>query len=178
MLRKWQVYLKLWLGNERGSAALEAALVFPVMIVMLFGIVDIGKGLILNKKVLSASQMASDLLARNDTVTDGDIDEAVAAARMAITPYNVASFGIDIVGVRFTGGAANPSVEWRDTFGMGLNDEVLVGSNGLGDEDEGVIAVTVSYTYTPPYSSFIAGDIYMEEVAYVRGRGSSFIVRE
>lgn len=170
--------LHKWLKDKKANAAVEMALVFPILVTMLFGVVDIGKGLLIDKKAISAAHIASDLLARNISVTDDDVNQAIEAARLAFDPYPTGTFGIDIAGIQFQGAGADPAVIWRDTQNMGPNDEVLTGSTGLGTEDEGVIAVTVVYTYDPPFSGVLTGDIDIQEVAYVRGRITPFVSRE
>lgn len=169
---------KTWLVNEDANAAIEAVMVFPILIAMMFGIIDIGKGIIVNKKVITASHMVSDLLSRDDTVSDSALNDAIVAGELALGPYDTASFGIDIVGIQFIGGSAEPTEIWRDTVNMSENGNAVTGAASLGDEDEGVLAITVEYTYKPPFSSLITGDILMQEVSYVRGRASSFVSRE
>ena len=167
-----------WYGEEKAIAAVEMALVFPFLITMLFGIVDIGQGILFNKKAISATHIAADLLARNISVSDDDVNQAIEAARLSFDPYPTGSFGIDIAGIQFQGAGADPTVVWRDTQNMAANEDVLTGSIGLGTEDEGVVAVTVVYTFDPPFAGILIGSIDMQEVAYMRGRITPFVSRE
>lgn len=169
---------KKWRGKEDGTAAVEAAFVFPIMVTMMMGIIDVGNMLLVNKKLISASQIAADLIARENKVDDDQIDNAISAARQALMPYDTTSFGIDIVGIRFTGSDASPTEEWRDTLNMDGNNDVLAAADGLGEENEGVVAVTVVYEYVPPFSSVAVGTVTMQEVAFLRGRDSPFVNRE
>ena len=107
-----------------------------------------------------------------------DLAQAIEAARLALDPYPTASFGIDIVGVQYQGVAAEPVAVWRETQNMAENGDVLAGSAGLGVENEGVVAVTVVYSYEPPFSGVFAGNVEMEEVTYARGRTPPFVARE
>lgn len=167
-----------WRRGVEAVAAVEMALIFPFLITMLLGIVDIGQAVLMNKKVISAAHIASDLLTRNISVTDDDLAQAIEAARLALDPYPTASFGIDIVGVQYQGVAAEPVAVWRETQNMAENGDVLAGSAGLGVENEGVVAVTVVYSYEPPFSGVFAGNVEMEEVTYARGRTTPFVSRE
>jgi len=167
--------LKKWQDNDEGNVMIESVLVLPIMLTMMLGIIDIGTGLMVNKKLITSSQIISDLLARRDSVNSADVADAMEAGQLVMFPYDLMDFGIDIAGIRFDGVGATPLVEWRETDNMAPNVSVLAGSDGLGTEDEGVIAVTVSYSYVPRFSSFAVNPILMEEVAYVRGRGSPFV---
>lgn len=171
-------FLRKWKEDDCAVAALEAALVFPIMITMIFGVIDIGNGLLINKKLISASQVASDLIARKIRVDDADINDIVIAARLSMRPFPDNSFGIDIAGIRFTGAAANPTEDWRDTVNMSPNGGAVAGADGLGDEGEGVVAVTVQYTYTPYFSGYFINTLNMQEISYVRGRRTPFVSRE
>ena len=170
--------LHRWYGEEGANAAVEMAFIFPILVTMLFGVVDIGQGLLINKKAISASHVAGDLLARNISASDDDVNQAIEAARLSFDPYPTGTFGIDIAGIQFQGAGADPTVVWRDTQNMEPNGDVLTGSTGLGAEDEGVIAVTVVYTFTPPFAGVLTGNIDMQEVTYVRGRQTPFVSRE
>ena len=170
--------MKKYWQQDDGLAALEAALTFPIFIAMLFAVVDIGSGITVNKKVVSASQITADLLSRAPAVTDADIQDAIAAARLAIEPYSTTDFGIDIAAVRFEGSSANPTIIWRETEGMTPNADVETRSDGLGTENEGLIFVTVEYNYSPRFSSVFLGDFNMREYAVFRGRRNSFVMRQ
>ena len=164
-----------WKEERKANATVEAALVFPIMITMLFGGVDIGMGLLINKKLISASQIAADLITRESFTTDDELDQAIEAARLAMDPYATGSFGIDVAGIQFQGADAQPAVDWRTTVNMLPNGDVLIDAAGLGAENEGVVAVTTVYTFTPPFGDILTGNIQMQEVAYARGRVTPFV---
>lgn len=169
--------LKTYLREEGANAAIEAGFLFPVLVSILCGTIDIGIGLVTNMKVTNACQIVADLVSRDADVTQVEIDDAVVAGRMAILPYSAASYGVDIVGIQYVGATLTPTVRWRDTVNMEPNLEVLERSEGLGLQDEGVIAVSVRYTYQPYFSEFLLSTINMEEEAYVRGRKGLFVAK-
>jgi len=166
-----------WRRDERGTATVEAVLVFPVMMVMFLGAIDTGNALLTNKKVITASQVVADLLSRDSSVTDAQIDDAITAGRLALQPFDDSSYGIDIVGIRFENEEATPTAIWRETRNMSAYDAVIEDSDGLGDEGEGVLAVTVVYDYHPFFGSVLTDSIEMRETAIVRGRDNPFISR-
>lgn len=173
MLRR----LKTWIRKDDASAGIEAGLMFPVMMAVLLGVVDIGMGLTVNQKVINAAHMISDLLTREDDITDAELAEAVTGGRLVLMPYNDESFGYDVAGVKFIGKNKVPTVQWRDTFNMAPNAAILTESQGLGEENEGVVVVTVSYHYAPYFSNFVVNEIEMQETAYARGRKGLFVTR-
>lgn len=166
-----------FISDDRGVAAVEAGLLFPLLVVMLCASYDTGVALLVNQKLITSAQTVADLLAREDDVTDGELNEAIAAGRLALMPYPTATYGVDVAGIEFTGVSATPAIAWRDTINTEINDDVLEDANGLGSRDEGVLAVTVRYTHTPFFANVLTGEIEMQEVAYARGRRGLFITR-
>ena len=131
-----------------------------------------------DQKATDASQMIADLLTRNPTVTDSDINDAIEAGRMAMMPYNTSSYGADIMGIQFIGSNLTPTVEWHPTpYNMDSNADMVDHAAGLGAEDEGVVAVTVRYVYEPYFSYYFTGPITMQEEAYARGRKGKFVTK-
>lgn len=168
--------LKRLARREDGSAAIEAALLFPILMVILMGMVDIGDATLTNQKVISGSQVAADLLARKATASSSDIDNAVEAARLALMPFPTTSFGIDIASIQFDDDGM-PVVLWRVTRNMSANDVAVESSEAIGAPGEGVLIVTVQYQFEPTFSGNIIGPFTMQEVAFVRGRKSPTITR-
>lgn len=178
MIRKTTKTILRYFKRPDAVAAMESAFIFPVMLVLLFGVIDVGNAVILNTKIISATQIASDLITRKNIATANDINEARMAAEAAMMPYPVADdFGLDIIGVRFTGHEARAEEQWRDTFNMQQNDTAVGQSDGLGTENEGVVIVTAEYRYVPRFAGFLTGDITLREVSFARGRDSPYVVR-
>lgn len=163
--------IRSWWQETDGVAAVEAAFIFPVMIVMLLGAFDVGRGLLMNQKVISSSQVGADLIARNMTVDMGIVDETIEAARLTLEPYDTTSFGIDIVSLEFDENE-DPEILWRETRNMLPNDASVNTTSGMFPEGEGIIIVTVQYQYEPSFGDVVIGDITMSEVAFARGRRS------
>ena len=175
MLKMLKQTFEMWRQNEDGVAIVETALVFPVMLTMFVGIVDVGEALLVNKKLITSTQIISDLLARDEIVEDADINDAIAAGEHSLFPNSLASFGVDIVGIRFDDDSGDPVEAWRETRDMSEDSDVVDNASGLGDPGEGVLAVTVVYTYTPIFSGFAVGTVNMRETAYVRGRKTPMV---
>ncbi len=165
-----------FIGEEKATAAIEAAFIFPIMLSLFLGIFDLGNAILANQKVIRASQVVADLITRENIVTDADIAEAIEAGRLAFEPINTASYGIDIVSIRFDENA-DTEIVWRETFNMAEAD-ALSAVAALAATDEGVVMVSVSYEYNPVFSGFAVGQIDMGEVAFSRGRRTAVVARQ
>lgn len=167
--------IKRWHAEEQAVAAVEAALLFPVMITLLMGVFDIGNGIVVNQKAITASQIMADLVARNQVVNQTEINDIIVAGRMALEPFPTAPFGYDIVSVEFDDDE-EPVVLWRQTFNMTENDTAVDSTGLIAEEGNGVVIVSVGYTFRPFFSNFVVGDINMQEVAFLRGRRSATVL--
>lgn len=165
------------------SSAVEAALLLPVLFTMIFGVWELGNALTTNHKMITASQVVADLVARNSVDTQADIDQAVEAAKLAMSPYVTSSdgFGIDILSVKFDA-SNNPTKVWEKTYNMGTADystaastQALASAKGLGTSGEGAMVVTMIYDFKPTFGSGIINAFRMKEVAFSRGRRSSVV---
>lgn len=171
MTRKFFNYWR----EEKAVAAVEAGILFPLLVAMLVATIDLGTALIASQKAINAAQMISDLMTRSTSVTQGDINDAIIAGQLALMPYSTTSYGTDIAGIQFVGTNKTPTVIWRNTANMSANTTVLAKSAGMGDQNEGVVAVTVRYIYTPMFTSIITGPVTMIEESYARGRKGTFV---
>jgi len=170
--------LSIWYKDNSAIAAIELGMLMPLMLIILMGMFDTGSAVLASQKVINASQTVSDLLGRYDTVTDTVLDQSVEAGRVMLAPYDTTSYGIDIVGIQFDGSSSNPVEVWRETQNMSPVADAVERATGLGDDNEGVLAVTIKYTYEPFFSSGIINAMDFKETSFVRSRSGLFITRE
>lgn len=168
--------LRRFARDEKGLSAVEAALVFPFMLLLLLGVFDMGNAILINTKTLRASQIVADLITRSSVVTDEELDEAIEAGRLALEPFDTSSYGVDIVSISFDDEAA-PEIEWRETRNMGPDNNVLDDVEPLAEEGQGVVVVNVHYDFEPFFAGFVMDAFGMQETAFARGRRSAVVGR-
>lgn len=160
--------------DEKGMAAVEAAMIFPILATLLVGMYDLGNGILANQKAIRASQVIADLVTRDMTINETGIDEAVNAGELALVPFSTATFGVDIVSIRFDDDAL-PQIVWRETRNMPEDPDVLNDVSALAEENSGVVVVTVQYRFEPVFAGFVVDQFLMEEKAFARGRRSPVV---
>lgn len=172
-----------WKKKTQGSALVESAILFPVLMTMLFGVYDIGHAITVNHKMITASQVAADLVTRSRSVSEEDINQAIEAAGLAMAPYaDSSSIGIDIISVRFDDND-DPKEVWRRSRNLVVGEEIdsdpnkrtIDKSKGLGTTGEGAMIVTVIYDYVPTFGSAVIKEFRLRETAFARGRRSSVV---
>lgn len=172
-----KLQLVRWANEEHGVAAIETVMLFPILISLLLGCYDIGRGINVNQKTIAAAQIIGDLIARDRSVTFSSLQEIITAGRLAFDPYPSDTFGYDIVSVQFDEDG-DPVVLWRVTQNAPENDTAVESSTALGGPGEGVVIVTAVYNYRPYFVNFVVDEINMQEVAFLRGRRSATVACE
>ena len=87
--------------DEKGVAAIEAAFIFPFMLLLLFGLLDITDGLSASRKVTITASTLGDLISQEEsTTTKATIDGIFSGASETMVPYNGASVGLEIFNFR------------------------------------------------------------------------------
>lgn len=163
-----------YVKNESGMAFMEMAVLFPILLSMLMAVYDLGNGVIVNQKTVAASQIIADLVTRNENIDMQMVTDIVNAGELALDPYSTEEFGYDIASVVFDEDS-DPVVLWRVTENMDQSDSAINSTTGLGEEGEGVVVVSVNYSYAPFFSNFVVDTFNMNERAFLRGRKSATV---
>lgn len=166
--------IRHWIQDEEGVALVEAAMLFPPMLTLLLGVFDLGNGIILSQKTITASQVAADLVSRNKTMNTANLNDIIAGSKLAFEPFGTAVYGVDIVSVQFDSNK-NPVVLWRQTQNMPPNNGAVASVKGLSSSGDGMIIVTVVYKYVPQFAGVFTGPFDFSEVAFSRGRRSATV---
>lgn len=174
MIQKAQKAVMQRICDESGVSAIEFSLVFPILLVMLISVYDLGNGILVNQKTITASQVIADLVARNVAVDDDTIDDIIRAGELSIEPFDLENMGVDIISVEFDEND-QPQVVWRETRNMDSAENAADQATGLGTEGDGAIIVVVTYNFQPTFSLFSIGEIQMQETSFSRGRRSAIV---
>ena len=84
----------LW-NDRSGLAAVEFAMIFPMMVVMFFGVVELSAAIAVDRKATLVARTLSDLTSQMASVADADLISFGQAAKAIMTPYP--AFAVDIL---------------------------------------------------------------------------------
>jgi Flp pilus assembly protein TadG len=170
--------ISLRLRCRRGLAAVEFALIVPLLLLLYCGIIELTQLLIVSRKVLAVSQTTADLITQEVTITNSQLADIVKAANLILEPFPTASLTKNFASVRFNAVSGAPELVWQELFGVSPGgSSVLPGTVGLGLAGEGVVVTTITYTYTPVFTSIVTGPLTLTEMAYSRPRKSKIVTR-
>jgi Flp pilus assembly protein TadG len=157
------------LHNEDGVVAMEAALLFPVFMILLMGTFDIGRAMVASQHTIKAAHMAADLIARQSEVNEDKVNEALTASRLTFPESQQSSVKIYVASILFQNNIA--VIDWEsETENAEANDNILNQVADLGENGEGVVTVTVNYRFDPLFDFGLIKPIEMQETAFTRGR--------
>jgi Flp pilus assembly protein TadG len=182
--------MRSWRCDQDGIAAVEFAMLLPVMITLFFGVVEVSLALLCRADVSKMASTAADLISQANTLNSADLGNVYAAAGTILYPYyDPSASGSDKPSIRLTSvvddgsGAVGKDhltgkVAWTCTqAGTGSLTPATraVGSTvtftqPLMTEGGSVIIAEIAYNYASPTTKVIAGPINFTNNFYTKPR--------
>jgi Flp pilus assembly protein TadG len=166
--------------DNRGLAAVEFAMVVPIMFFLFVGAVEFSQALTVDRRVSQSASSTADLVARVDKFNNtGEVDNVLKIVEQLMAPYDLAPLTVSVISVQAkqkgTSGAAEMRVSWsRNNKGQTPYPANSIYSHipeGLLAAGESVIVGEASYNYTPLlFNYFIKTAFTMEERFYLKPR--------
>jgi Flp pilus assembly protein TadG len=172
----------------RGVAAIEFGMIVPIMFMLFVGAVEFSLAITVDRRVTQVAASTADLVSRQTTVTDTQVDGLFQIIQQLMSPYssgtplklNVVSVGAD------PGNASLVRVCWSRNGPNGGANSYSDGASyaglpaGILTAGTSVIVAEVKYDYQPlivsPISYFVTSNIVMSETFYLKPRLSSEVV--
>ena len=104
--------------SETGAAAIELALIFPVIVLLYIGLIDLNGYVSVTRRVANSASILSDLVTQSElSVSAATIDDAFAGAKMAMRPVTANAIGAEIRNYRLVNDAVTE--QWRRVSATG-----------------------------------------------------------
>ncbi|WP_214471503.1 TadE/TadG family type IV pilus assembly protein [Mesorhizobium sp. dw_380] len=97
----WSKAAGFW-SNRRGVAAVEFALIVPILLVMYFVTMEASQAIETSKKVSRIGSMVADLVTQQPTIVKADLDAIMKIGTSTIQPYNRSTPNITITAIQVT----------------------------------------------------------------------------
>ncbi len=166
-----RIRLPSLLGDRRGIAAVEFALIAPALIFLVMGVFEMSFRFRASEEATRYVHEVADLVSRETELTSDKLEDIYNAATHMMTPLETTDMlDLDISSIGFVGDDADPDLLWRRVAG-GAVDFDLNDASGMGVEDESVIRVGIRYTYESVLTSLFGGPVMaIEKEAFARPR--------
>ena len=169
------------LSSRKGVAAIEFALIAPVMVVMLLGVIETGRLLHASLRLSNATSNFADIAARGKTASGAEVDSLLKAFPLMLGGSGN-NYRVTISGVIWKEGDADPVVAWQ-RGGGGLDAEDIIGLVGevakvptglVVEGEDAVLVVETEYLHEPLVTMFGTG-FTLNSQAFARPRRAAMI---
>jgi hypothetical protein len=161
--------------DVRGVAAIEMAIIFPVMVILYIGLVDVTNLLMVNRRVTLTTSTLADLVTQADsTITTADIDGVFESARAIFEPMSVDGISLNLWAFRMQDGS--PTLQWQYTNGVTCGSAPEGGDDmeSLMEDGNDIIVGRVCYNQEAIIGSLFSVDtIELEDELMMRPRQST-----
>jgi Flp pilus assembly protein TadG len=177
------------IGDCNAVAAIEFAMIVPIMLVMFFGTVEFSSAVAVNRKVTLIARTLSDLTSQSLSVSNTDLTNFFTASNAIMTPYPPLSTQVAYLCELYVDPATlRAKVEWNmsATFnsagvvtvaaGSAVNCPIAIPSQ-LAVGGTYLIYSKVIYPYTPAVGYLGAIPTFsLNDVSYTRPRQSKCVI--
>lgn len=159
--------MRTFLSSQRGSVLVEAAIVLPVLIVMLLGMVEFGEAFTVSRKNAQVARTVADLFAQQTNMTTAQANDIAKVSTTILQPYSATPSGLRVSSI--IQNAKNATVQWSQSWGtlsaLGQNSAFTLPA-GLISQGGTIIVAEASYAFTPVIGSFLTGGVTFDALAY------------
>ncbi len=164
--------------SEAGVAAIEFALIIPVMLTTFFGVSEIANYILAARKVANVASSAADLVAQDTTIDTGELNDIMNSLNVVLRPFNPASATIRITSVVADPNTGNKTVDWSDARNIAPR---APGSSVTMPDiiapGQSVIMAEVSFNYQTLFGEYLTSGMTVSDTFYLRPRRSTKVER-
>jgi Flp pilus assembly protein TadG len=167
-----------FVASTRAVAAVEFAVIVPVLLLLFLGTFDAGRAIAIYSKARSATYTLDAITNQYTTIHDADMQQILGATAVVLSPYPSAPVVVVISEISIDG-TGRATVTWSDTLNgvaRAVGSSVNVPA-GLNTPSTTLVLGEVSYSYSPMFGYFITGPITMSDYLYVVPRSTATITR-
>jgi len=150
--------------NKNGTAAVEFALIAPLMIATYFGCVEVSRVFITKNKIETVSETGADLITQSKSTNLDELDDIFSISTTMLSAEEELLFNLVLTAVRTepdTNGNPKTTVQWSESkTNANTHTKGDVYSDlpdGVATLFETIIVTELYYTHTAFYEYFIKG---------------------
>ena len=165
--------------DHRGVAAVEFALIFPAMVALYLGCVDVTQILTASRKASGVASAVGDLVAQSIEIDNAGMDNIFLAAGSMLEPFDDTTLTVVVSSIE-ADSDGNTTIGWSDAHNAsprGVGSSIVV-PEGLIEPNTSLIMSEVTYAYESAVSHMVSGGaVDTDDVFYLRPRRSLSVNR-
>jgi Flp pilus assembly protein TadG len=170
--------LKRIRSDERGVAAVEFALIAPIMILLYCGLAELTIAMMAERRAAHSASVVADLVAQQTNgVSTADLTDIFTVGNSIMYPFPTGPLKMRLTSV-VADNSAVPKMSW--SLGSGMT-KMAAGTvagfppNLLAAGDS-VIQADVQYTFTSPLKYVMHNDVTFSDTYYLKPRSGTAVV--
>lgn len=165
--------------SERGLAAIELALMAPVMSMMLLGGFDLARFISVRAGVDKVGFSVADVTSQYDTLTSAAMTQVFKITGSSMPTYVSGTTGVTVLTSVYLNSSNVPKVRWQCYSTTGAAWVSKIGAEGataavnaglLADVNDNLMVSEVFYKFTPVFARFFKSDFTIYTSSFYRPR--------
>jgi Flp pilus assembly protein TadG len=163
--------------DSRGVAAVEFALLLPILLLLYFGVVELTQGAMTQQATDHVASTVGDLVSQSSSITSAQVTDIFSVGDTVMYPYPTTSLEMRVSSLT-ADGSGSVTVAWSQASGM----SALAKGSSVGGLPANVIAPNESaimsesqYTYTPVFGQIMPTPVVFKQKAYFHPRLSTTV---
>jgi Flp pilus assembly protein TadG len=163
--------------DRRGAAAVEFALVAPILVLIYLSLVELCEAMLAERKVEHAASAVGDLVAQGASTNRANLAEFYDAAGLILAPFPTSPLQVRVSSVS-TDANGNAKVAWGNATpnaaALAPGTTVTLPQNLLGP-NQSVIMSEAIYTYNSPLNYLFKNALTFDQTFYLMPRQSAAV---
>lgn len=162
-----------------GLAAIEFALILPVMLFTFFGISEVANYVLAARKVASIASTAADLVSQDTIVDDTEMDDIMESLNVILSPFDPSTAQIRITEVDADDDGVT-TVAWSDARNAApyTPGSAITVPDDIVPASQGIVMAEVTFTYTTLFGMYLNDGMTVSDTFYLKPRRSTHVLRE
>lgn len=164
--------------ERRGVAALEFAILLPLMLALYLGGTELSTGVSVQRKVNLTASALADLASQFTTIQNADMTNILNAASDIIAPYAASNLAATVSELSIDANG-NATVVWSDSVNGQARPvgQTVTIPPSLAVPNSYLILGEAVYTYNPTYAYAVTGTLSLNDQIFMGPRQSNSVTR-